>query len=99
MNPKNNHIYLRKLLDFFPSDAVGGGNRLEAGRRSLRISFLPGSTVETDIDGDKKFLRARAAVGEFFRLTGARGGDVVRIERTAPYAYTFSLIPKEASAS
>lgn len=93
-NLKNNHIYLRSAARLFPDDTIGGGNRHAAGRGALRVSFVPGQTVETDIAGDKMILRNRAAVGDFFRRAGAEPGDTVCIERWGERDYVVQLVGK-----
>jgi hypothetical protein len=87
-NIRNAHVYVP--LDFFPEDAIGGSNKHEAALRALRVSFVPGASVETDIDGTKRILRARAEVRDFFLRAELKEGDSVLIERTAPYSFRFS---------
>jgi hypothetical protein len=87
-NIRHGHIYVP--LDFFPTDAIGGANKHEAAPRSLCVSFVPGQTTETDIDGTKRILRVRGAVRDFLVRSGLNEGDVILIERTASYAYRFS---------
>ena len=91
-NIRNNHIYLRNLLSHFPSSSIGGSNAATASPDLLTVTFIPGSTVRTDIDGDKLFLRARKQVGEFFALSGAQPGDRVVIERQADKSFNFRLL-------
>jgi hypothetical protein len=50
----------------------------------------------TDIDGKKKFFRARGWIRSFFELTAACAGDVVCLEQTGPYAYRVSLEKRNA---
>lgn len=90
-NIRNTHINLGPVLHFFPADAIGGSNKHKAAAKNLEITFSPGRVIHTDIDGKKKFLRERGAVADFFARSGAEEGDIVVIERTAPYAFTFSL--------
>lgn len=90
VKPKNNHIYLSSCLDFFPADSVGGTNERDSGV-ALSVKFCPGPFVQTDIAGDKKFLRARSEVGEFFRLTKAAKDQQVRITYIGPRAYVFEI--------
>ena len=85
-NLRNNHIYLP--LDFFPDDAIGGRNKDIAATRKITVVFDPGATVETDIDGTKRILRARGPVGDFLARAGVEDGNAVLITRTAPYSYT-----------
>jgi hypothetical protein len=90
-NIRNNHINL--LLDFFPGDAIGGSNKSTAARRSISVTFQPGMTVQTDIDGTKRILRVRGPVRDFLTRAGVKDGDTVLITRTAPYAYAISKAP------
>jgi hypothetical protein len=93
-NLRHSHVYLRSILDFFPSDAIGGSNKTGVAARNLRVTFDPGGTIETDIAGDKGILRARGGtLRRFFEDSGASPGDTVEIIRTGPYAYTFTLLP------
>jgi len=91
-NIRNKHIYLP--LDFFPQDAIGGSSRLEMAVHTIAVSFIPGETVETDIDRTKRILRARGAIGDFFERAGVREGDSIRLTNTGPYCYEIS---KEAN--
>jgi hypothetical protein len=50
--------------------------------------ILPGRTLDTDIDGSKRILRARGPVGEFLADAMIEDGDAVLITRTATYRYT-----------
>ena len=89
-NLRNQHIYLP--LDFFPTDAIGGGNKGEAAERTITVTFHPGVTVRTDIDRTKRILRARSQVGDFLKSSGVREGEAVRITCTSPYTYEFSKL-------
>ncbi|MGY4573735.1 hypothetical protein [Bradyrhizobium sp. USDA 3256] len=90
-NIANNHIYLRSLFDLFPADAVGGSNKTMRAKRDLTIDWGGPEPVETDLDGQKKFFRARGWIAAFYQLHGARAGDFVMIEETAPYCYRVDL--------
>ncbi|MER8599362.1 hypothetical protein NKH09_15940 [Mesorhizobium sp. M1339] len=84
-NLRNNHVYLP--LDFSPKDAIGGSNKTELAERTIAVTFVPGQTVETDIDGTKRILRARSPVADFFARAGMNDGDRLRIARVEPYRY------------
>ncbi|HUO11163.1 MAG TPA: hypothetical protein VMU37_00250, partial [Caulobacteraceae bacterium] len=84
-NLRNQHLYVP--LDFFPDDAVGGTSKDEPAPRLVRVTFRPGVTVETDIPNGRRFLRERAAFGDFYARAGVQEGDVVRITRRRPYEY------------
>lgn len=90
-NIANNHIYLRSFFDRFPAEAVGGSNKSMAARRNLTIEWGGAEPVLTDLDGQKKFFRARGWIGAFYQLHQARAGDRVLVEEVAPYRYRVSL--------
>lgn len=93
-NIRHNHIYLRKVLPFFPEESIGGSNHSAASIETITVQFDPGEKVETDLAGDKKFLRERGAVGDFFRRTSAKGGDLVLITRISSRNFKFELIKR-----
>lgn len=90
-NLDNNHIYLRSFFDRFPEDAVGGSNRHEKAAREIVVDWGGGAPVHTDLDGSKRFFRARGWVRNFFELNGAEAGDRVLVEQTNPYSYRVRL--------
>lgn len=85
-NIRNNHIYVP--LDFFPTNAIGGGNRAETADRQLQVTFRPGRATHADIDGTKRILRDRSATGDFIARAKLKEGDRVVIRRTGAYQYT-----------
>ena len=87
-NLNNNHIYLRKHLDFFPADAIGAANARDGTGTPLTLHFagLP-EPVDTDIVGDKKLFRCRGPWREFFAHHRLAEGDCVAIERLSAYEY------------
>ncbi|MEJ7787212.1 MAG: hypothetical protein WKF96_20620 [Solirubrobacteraceae bacterium] len=93
-NLNNNHIYLRRHLSFFPSDAIGQPAAKDGTGAQLTVTFAGlAERVETDIaGGNKLFLRSRAPVAEFFRRNKLKAGDSVRIERLAPYEFRVSAV-------
>ncbi|MCA0405123.1 MAG: hypothetical protein LCH39_03100 [Proteobacteria bacterium] len=90
-NIVNNHIYLRSFFDRFPADAVGGSNKAALARRELTVDWGGGEPVQTDLDGSKKFFRARGWIGTFFKQNRAKAGDRVIIDETGPYRYRVRL--------
>lgn len=82
-NLRNAHIYLRGARHLLPEDAIGGSNADAAGT-PLTVKFVPGSTIKTDIAGDKMIFRNRAAVRQFFERSGAGAGDAVEISCSGP---------------
>lgn len=90
-NITNNHIYLRSFFDRFPADAIGGSNKGTRAKRDLMIDWGGAELVQTDLDDQKKFFRARGWIGAFYQLHRARAGDCVLIEEIAAYRYRVSL--------
>ncbi len=91
-NIDNNHIYLRSIFDKFPPDTKGGSNKASAAKKEIVVDWGDPEPLRTDLDGDKKFFRARGWIGRFYKLNRAKAGDKVRIEDTAPYRYRVSLV-------
>jgi len=91
-NLRNNHLYLRDHVHKFPDDVIGGSNKARAAKRDIILDWGGPEPVRTDIDGeDKKFFRARAWVGAFYKLNDAQPGDFVIIEQTGAYRYKVTL--------
>jgi hypothetical protein len=95
-NIKNNHFYLRSFINHFPADLIGGSNRSNTAQRTAVIDWGGPTEVETDIDGEKQFFRARAWIARFYADNAAAPGDRVRVEETGPYSYRVSLRKKGA---
>lgn len=91
-NIANAHVYLRSFFDKFSADAVGGSNMTQVALRELSIECGEERPITTDLDGTKKFFRKRGWIRSFFARTGARAGDIVSIDQTAPYAYRITLM-------
>lgn len=90
-NIDHNHIYLRDFFDQFPRDAVGGSNKEQKAARYISVVWEGGPLVVTDLDGSKKFFRARGWIRAFFRHNAARPGDKVVVEQAMPYQYRLLL--------
>lgn len=80
-NLNNNHFYLTTCLSMFPADSVGGRNQSVQAMRTLRLNPIGGECLETDIDGGKNIFRKRGWVGEMFKRTKAKVGDLVVIQK------------------
>lgn len=91
-NIDHNHIYLRSIFDRFPADAKGGSNKASVAKKAIIVDWGGPQPLQTDLDGDKKFFRARGWIGDFYRLNRAKAGDKVRIEETGPYRYRVSVV-------
>jgi len=93
-NINNDHLYLSSVIEFFPSDSIGGSNESSLAPRALEVHSGISSPVCTDIAGDKKIFRRRAWVGEFFEVHNLAVGDRVVIEKTG--ADRYHVYPKRA---
>lgn len=91
-NLKHNHFYITPFKSRLPADLIGGTNDDEPAPRMALIHWGAAVPVETDIPRDKNMFRRRGWVREFFARTGARAGDIVRIEEIASYTYRVSLV-------
>lgn len=89
-NIDHNHIYLRSFFDRFPADAVGGSNKAARALREISVDWGQ-DIIWTDLDGSKKFFRARGWIGSFFQINKAEAGDMVVVEETEPYQYRVRL--------
>lgn len=92
-NVRHHHFYLRSCQEIVPADGIGGKNVTEIGM-PFTVTFEPGETVETDVDGSKMILRNRKAVRGFFEQSAAAEGDVVVIERTDARTLQVRLEPR-----
>lgn len=75
----NHYLRLRTCKTLIPEGGLGGSSKSDPGR-PFRVHFEPGSSIDTDVAGDKMILRNRKAVREFFETAAAEPGDVVVIE-------------------
>ena len=74
-NLKNNTIYVGKVLNYFPNDAIGGPTKQDSAD-PLTLILHDGPTVLTDIVGPRNMLRDRKWA-PWFKRHGARPGDHV----------------------
>lgn len=86
-NIRRNHIYLSSIIDFFPSDSIGGSNKNSAAPKVLSVTFDNGITINTDIAGDKKIFRSRSGFSDFFKNNQIKAGDSVVIKKLGRYSY------------
>lgn len=90
-NINNSHIYLRSFIHKFPGDAIGGSNASQTASRKVRVDWGGATSIETDLDGEKKFFRSRGWIRMFFERHRAKAGDRVQVIETAPYRYRLEL--------
>lgn len=91
----NSYLQLTSALAIFPTDSIGSSSASNSAENRITVTFEPGGSVDTDIDGTKKIFRARSEVSKFLTLSSAKEGDFVDIERVEPYRYKVSLRRKQ----
>lgn len=87
-NINNNHLYLRGIIDLFPTDVLGGGNQSQQGR-TVRVLWNDES-VETDIVRSRNIFRRRGWLRKFFAANHIIAGDRVMLEQMGPYLFRMS---------
>lgn len=104
-NVKNDHLYISRHYDFFPSDCIGGPKRAaKANTIEIQLEGL-GRTVKTDIGSDAKtrkprgFLRGREWVRQFFEYHDVKPGALLALERLSERAYRLSVQPCEQAVA
>lgn len=95
-NLRQNHLYIREHLDFFPPDAIGEPKR--NGHQGIELELVGlGKTIETDIGRDAKtgkprgFLRDRSSIGEFFKHHQVTQETLLELERIDRRKYRLSV--------
>jgi hypothetical protein len=98
-NLRQNHIYVRGHLDFFPPECVGPSRKTQNGARSLIRIALEGlaEVVSTDLSADPRtgklrgFFRGRGWVRKFFQYHNVVAGDLLALQRTDTTSYRLSV--------
>jgi hypothetical protein len=88
----NSYISVRKFIDWFESDVIGGNNKQNGATRKMMVEWDGQPGLETDIDGHHRSLRNRTLVSQFMRDSGLVAGDPVELRRLAPYRYRLSRL-------
>ncbi len=89
---ENCHIYITPFKHMLPKDIFGGSNKADLAPRRATLLYGNAAPIESDVPCDKNMFRDRAGAREFLARSGARAGDVVRFEESAPYTYHISLM-------
>lgn len=98
-NLRQNHLYIKDHLDFFPPDCIGGSRKNANGTANPIEIVLDGmdEVIETDIPTDAKtgkprgFLRDRKSVGRFFKRHHVKDGDNLALERIGNRRYQLTV--------
>ncbi|KMY04256.1 hypothetical protein V476_25305 [Pseudomonas syringae KCTC 12500] len=90
-NKKRNYILLSDIFDWFEPEIIGGTKKSESSSRKAYVIYGNIETVEDFIVSDKKIFRQRKRrfVTAFLDQHGLHKGDLVRVERLAPFTYRF----------
>jgi hypothetical protein len=89
-NIRNAHFYLREARQLLPLDSIGGKNK-SVTAWPVSVTYAPGGTVETDIDGAKMIFRDRSSTKNFLKLSGAVEGNKILLERIADRHFRVTL--------
>ena len=104
-NLRQNHLYIRGHLDFFPAEAVGSARRNGNGHAGIEL-VLDGldMTIETDIGRDAKtgkprnFFRDRRSIGKFYKHHRVTKETVLALERLDQRKYRLSVANSGAAS-
>lgn len=103
-NLRQNHLYIRGHLDFFPPEAVGQAKRNGNGHAGIELMLDGlGLTIETDIGRDAKtgkprnFLRDRRSIGMFYKHHQVTQETVLALERLDNHKYRLSVSKSDAA--
>lgn len=90
-NKKRTYIRLTQVLDWLEPEIFGGNTKLERATRLATVHYGNQPPIEDDIAGRHKFFRQRAGhlAAKFLDEYGLNAGDLIKIERLAPYTYRF----------
>jgi DNA (cytosine-5)-methyltransferase 1 len=88
-NLRNSHLSVRNDLDFFPSDCLGPSRKpTNVNGHSIELSLAGlGTTIRTDIPSDKKILRERRSIKQFYSHHAVKPGDFLSLERISERKY------------
>ena len=87
-NFEHSHVYLSRIRDMFPKDAVGGTTKALSAPRLLEIDIGLGTPIRTDITGGQKWIfRQRDWVKPFLEAHGLKPRDRLVMERTGSDRY------------
>ena len=84
----NGYLNVRSVRHRFPPSAFGGSNRSRTAHKSLKVWPHGGECFESDIAGDKCYLRSRANVRQFYQRNRLKAGDRVRLTFKSPHKLT-----------
>ncbi|MDB5995255.1 MAG: hypothetical protein JWP42_2391 [Pseudomonas sp.] len=90
-NKQRSYIRLTDVLDFFEADIFGGKTRATKAPRLASVQYGAQSPIEDDIPEGHNFFRGREAgvVTKFLDDHDLHPGDLIRLDRVAPYTYRF----------
>lgn len=87
---KHSYISTKTIRALMPTDTIGSAGPTGVAPRSVTVIF-DGGSFETDVIGTKSRFRNRAGPGVFFKETGAKPGDSVRLHRVASHVFAVQL--------
>lgn len=90
-NATRDYILLSEIFDWFEPEIIGGVSASEPAARTAYVIYGCIETVEDFLLRDKKIFQQRKGrfVSRFLDDHGLLSGDLIKIERLAPYTYRF----------
>ncbi len=90
-NGTRDYILLSDIFDWFEPEIIGGTKKSEGSARKAYVIYGDIGTVEDFIICDKKIFqqRKRRFVTAFLDQHALNEGDLVKVERLAPFTYRF----------
>ena len=91
-NASRDYIMLSGLMHWFEPDILGGKNKSHKAKSMATVQYGDNPPVLDDIDASKSIFRSRrkCLARCFLDDHGLSNGDLITLERTAPYAYRFT---------
>jgi hypothetical protein len=91
-NNERSYILLTQVLDWLEPGIMGGDTKLERATRLATVQYGNQPSLKDDIAGKHKFFRTRSqnVVAQFLDSHGLQTGDLIKLERLAPYSYRFT---------
>ncbi|MEE4099181.1 hypothetical protein [Pseudomonas viridiflava] len=90
-NDERDYIMLSDIFDWFEPEIIGGTKKSECSVRKAYVIYGDIATVEDFIVCDKKIFqqRKRRFVTAFLDKHALNEGDLIKVERLAPFTYRF----------
>ena len=95
-NKERTYIGLTDVMDFFEPSILGGESKLQRAKQLATIQYGDCAASVDDIDSSKCIFRSRSKfiVTKFLDDNDVQTGDLLRIEKVAPFTYRITAVKK-----